>query len=84
MSDREILEKVYHKLTTQQWTDMTTDRAFDRWHDIIDLIEREWQRNDELLEQEVKDAYANSVDVSDIERHRGLVIGEDGTVKELK
>jgi hypothetical protein len=76
MSDREILEKVYEMVSNGYVADIQDD--------VKSFIEQEWQRRDELLEQEVKDAYANSVDVSDIERHRGLVIGEDGTVKELK
>ena len=89
MTDKEILEKVYQRLQDVEanWGKMTMDRMFDRWHDLKDLIEQEWQRRDE---QELVDQYNRNrkpedyiVDVAEIERHRGLVIGEDGTVKEL-
>ena len=57
MTDKEILEKVYRRLQDvslpENWNKMTMDKMFDRWHDLKDLIEREWQRQDE---QEVKNS----------------------------
>lgn len=47
MTDKEILDKVYQMLTDQKWQDRTIDNIFDRWHDIKDFIEREWQHRDE-------------------------------------
>ena len=55
--------------------------------DIRQFIEQEWQKRDdqELVDQynrnrEPKD---HAIDVAEVERHRGLVIGEDGTVKKI-
>ena len=49
MTDKEILEKVYHRLqdVEENWDKMTMDRMFDRWHDLKDLIEQEWQKADD-------------------------------------
>jgi hypothetical protein len=49
MTDKEILEKVYHRLQDVEanWHKMTMDRMFDRWHDLKDLIEQEWQKADD-------------------------------------
>ena len=48
MTDKEILDEVYRRLTRVDpyWHEMTVDCLFDRWHDIKDFIEREWQRED--------------------------------------
>ena len=60
MTDREILDHVYRELLAG------------RVHqEMIDFIQTEWQRRDELL------------DVQEIEHRRGLEIGEDGTVNNL-
>ena len=57
MTDREILDHVYRELLAG------------RVHqEMIDFIQTEWQRRDELL------------DVQEIEHIRGLQIGEDGTL----
>ena len=57
MTDREILDHVYRELLAG------------RVHqEMIDFIQTEWQRRDELL------------DVQEIEHIQGLQIGEDGTV----
>ena len=57
MTDREILDHVYRELLAG------------RVHqEMIDFIQTEWQRRDEL------------VDVQEIEHIQGLQIGEDGTV----
>ena len=66
MTDKEILEKVYQRLqdVESHWGEMTMDRMFDRWHDLKDLIEQEWQRADlednntpklETYKQQLKD-----------------------------
>ena len=49
MTDKEILEKVYRRLqdVEENWDKMTMDRMFDRWHDLKDLIEQEWQKADD-------------------------------------
>jgi len=49
MTDKQILEKVYGRLVDVEanWDKMTMDRMFDRWHDIKDFIEQEWQKADE-------------------------------------
>ena len=77
MTDREILDHVYRELLAG------------RVHqEMIDFIQTEWQRRDE---EEMVSQYNRNrspkdwiVDVREMERHRGLEIGEDGTVKELK
>ena len=57
MTDRQILDHVYRELLAG------------RVHqEMIDFIQTEWQRRDEL------------VDVQEIEHIQGLQIGEDGTV----
>jgi len=83
MTDKEILEEVYIRLK-----DAVNDRAIYRRSDIISFIEEEWQKRDE---QELVDQYNRNrkaedhiIDVTEIERHRGLIIGEDGTVKSLE
>ena len=55
----------------------------------LDKIERK-ERGQKANDQELVDQYNRNrkvedhiVDVAEIERHRGLVIGEDGTVKEI-
>ena len=84
MSDKEILDEIYRRLCNMlEATDGNgTGRA------LKSFIEQEWQRRDE---QEMVDQYNRNrspkdwiVDVREMERHRGLEIGEDGTVKELK
>lgn len=49
MTDKEILEEVYRRLcfATDNWDKMNMDRMFDRVHDMKDLIEQEWQKEDE-------------------------------------
>ena len=49
MTDKQILEKVYRRLVDVEANldKMTIDRMFDRWHDIKDFIEQEWQKADE-------------------------------------
>ena len=75
MTDSEILDHVYRELLAG------------RVHqEMIDFIQTEWQRRDE---EEMVSQYNRNrspkdwiVDVREMERHRGLEIGEDGTVKE--
>ena len=74
MTDRQILDEVYNRLCNMlEANNNTTGRA------LKSFIEQEWMKQD--------DKYNHSfhhLDVQEMERHRGLEIGEDGTVKELK
>ena len=55
---------------------------------IRDFIEREWQKADdqEIVIQQNRNRNPEDyiMDVSEMERHRGLVIGGDGTVEGLE
>jgi len=80
MNDKKILEEVYRMVSNGYVADVQDD--------VRSFIEQEWQRRDE---EEVVNQYNRNrnpkdwiVDVREMERHRGLEIGEDGTVKELK
>ena len=83
MTNKEILEEVYRRLKE------TTDNGFEvhNFTIVTSFIEQEWQKQDD---QELLDQYYGSraedwiIDVAEIERHRGLEIGEDGTVTGLK
>tara|TARA_Y100000401_G_C8175605_1_gene151397 strand:- start:44 stop:214 length:171 start_codon:yes stop_codon:yes gene_type:complete len=48
MADKEILDKVYEQLcdVSDNWHNMNMDRMFDRWHNMKDMIEQEWQKED--------------------------------------
>ena len=80
MSNTEILDEVYRMVSNGYVADIQDD--------VKSFIEQEWQKRDE---QEMVDQYNRNrspkdwiVDVREMERHRGLEIGEDGTVKDLK
>ena len=86
MTDKAILTEVYARLKEK------TDNGFEvnSFTAIIGFIEREWQKQDNrendlemkmLSENPSKKWYT---DVRDMERHRGLEIGPDGTVMEIK
>ena len=85
MTNKQILDQVYVDLV--QWQKETSGRAEDnnvtvihkRLKEITNFIEQEWQKADdmELMKQEKWFS-----DVREMERYRGLEIGEDGTVKE--
>ena len=73
MTDREILDEVYH-MAVQDKRMYAPDRFSNK---VASFIEQEWMKQD--------DKYNHSfhhLDVQEMERHRGLEIGEDGTVKE--
>ena len=85
VTDREILEEVYRRLKE---SDDPHGWKTNPINGVRSFIEQEWQKRDE---QELVDQYNRNrkpedyiVDVAEIERHRGLVIGEDGTVTDLK
>ena len=93
MTDREILEEVYRRVVTIAANGDANVPSQVRFKEFRDFIESEWQKRDELdywrtdmfnLADEGQMYNTNSVDTAEIERHRGLVIGEDGTVEELK
>ena len=85
MTNKQILDQVYVDLV--QWQKETSGRAegnnvtviHKRVKEITNFIEQEWQKADdmELMKQEKWFS-----DVREMERYRGLEIGEDGTVKE--
>ena len=54
MTDKQILDEVHRRLcyVSDNWTDMDMDRMFDRVHDMKDLIEREWQSEDNNFQQQ--------------------------------
>ena len=82
MTDREILEEVYRRsVLIAQNGDANVPSQL-RFKELRNFIEREWQQHDEVGDFDLSESY--SIDVSEIERHRGLEIGDDGTVKELK
>ena len=58
MTDKEILDEAYRSLSdvSDNWDKMNMDRMFDRWHDLKDMIEREWQG------QDIKDNPSDFVD----------------------
>ena len=54
MTDKQILDEVYRRLcfASDNWTDMSMDRMFDRVHDMKDFIEQEWQKEDDNFQQQ--------------------------------
>lgn len=91
MTDKEILATVYRWIQQANSRDENPDHTRQRLKDFQSFIEQEWQKQDELLKQEQEDAYAGTTfskhwytDARDMERHRGLEIGTDGTVTEVK
>ncbi len=82
MTNRQILEEVYRMVSNGYVADIQDD--------VRSFIEQEWQKQDDreeslkmkmLSENPSKKWYT---DVRDMERHRGLEIGPDGTVTEVK
>jgi hypothetical protein len=86
MTDREILQEVYRRL--KESDDPHGYKTNPLKDGITSFIEREWQREDEKVTLAMYNRNKKPedwiMDVSEIERHRGLEIGEDGTVKDLK
>jgi hypothetical protein len=82
MTDKEILNEVYARLN------LKTDNGFEAhtFKSITEFIEREWQKQDEQEYDETVPSFSKQwyTDVRDMERHRGLEIGPDGTVMEVK
>lgn len=78
MTDKEILNEVYARLN------LKTDNGFEvhTFKSITGFIEREWQKQDEMEDTTFSKKWYT--DVRDMERHRGLEIGPDGTVMEVK
>ena len=81
MNDKKILEEVYRMVSNGYVADIQDD--------VRSFIEQEWQSQDEThalvaprqAGWEGKKWYT---DVRDMERHRGLEIGSDGTVTDIK
>ena len=74
MTDKEILDEVYKMCCN----------PFERC-DVKSFIEQEWQRQDEQTHSETVPSFSKTwyTDVREMERHRGLEIGEEGTVKDI-
>jgi len=87
MTDKQILDEAYRTLQVakncgegKMQNELVTE--------LVSVIEQEWQKRDE---EEMVSQYNRNrspkdwiVDVREMERHRGLEIGEDGTVTDLK
>ena len=75
MTDKAILDHVYRELLAG------------RVHqEMISFIEQEWQKRDEQEYDETVPSFSKKwyTDVREMERHRGLEIGPDVTVMEVK
>mgnify|MGYP001035289376 FL=1 len=89
MTDKEILETIYRWIQQANSRDENPDHTRQRLKDCQDFIEQEWQKHDDpqqqskALGQFSKTWYEADARRED-ERHRGLVIGEDGTVESLE
>jgi hypothetical protein len=87
MTDKEILEEAHRRLCFIEGNFKGMDNTLEI-QSVRSFIEQEWQRQDE--EEAVNQYNRNRspkdwiVDVREMERHRGLEIGEDGTVESLK
>ena len=90
MTDKKILEEVCRRLQDSSCGFRREGQLGVNRFDVRDFIEQEWQKQDGeqesltmkmLSENPSKKWYT---DVRDMERHRGLEIGTDGTVTEVK
>ena len=88
MTDKEILTEVYARLLKERENYRSQLQGWLVGDPIISFIEQEWQKQDEqgLVDQYNRNRKPEDyiMDVTEIERHRGLVIGPDGTVEEVK
>jgi len=91
MTDKQILDEVYERLLAERKNYKSQVQGWLFGDPLISFIETEWQRADEI--ESKKDDHPLTkwdegqqyfMDVGEMERHRGLEIGEDGTVKSLK
>ena len=75
MTDKAILDHVYRELLAGRVP-----------QEMISFIEQEWQKRDEQEYDETVPSFSKKwyTDVREMERHRGLEIGPDGTVMEVK
>ena len=94
MTDREILEEDYH-MAVQDKRIGAPDRFCNK---VVSFIEQEWMKHDDKYNHPFhhpvraeRTAHLHNkkynpkdwiIDAREMERHRGLEIGEDGTVKE--
>ena len=88
MTDRGILSTVHRWMNQSIQRDEDEPTQARRLIDCRNFIDQEWQREDERVTLAMYNRNRKPedwiMDVSEMERHRGLEIGEDGTVKELK
>ena len=80
MTDREILREVYRRL--KESDDPHGWKTNPLKDGVTSFIEREWQKQDDMEDTTFSKKWYT--DVRDMERHRGLEIGPDGTVTEVK
>lgn len=87
MTDKEILDEVYAALKAERAKYDSQPQGWLFGDPLINFIEREWQKEDEkeLVAQYNRNRNPKDwiIDVREMERHRGLEIGPDGTVKSL-
>ncbi len=83
MTDKEILDHVYRKLLAGR---VHGSRFVIDAQEMIDFIQTEWQEQDKQSYSETVPSFSKSwyMDAKEMERHRGLEIGEDGTVKDIQ
>jgi hypothetical protein len=82
MTDKEILGTIYRWIRLANSRDENPDHTRQRLKDFQDYIEQEWQKQDEIEDTTFSKNWYT--DARDMERHRGLEIGPDGTVTEVK
>ena len=80
MDDSRILDEVYKRLIEGKKSGLK------EYGTLASYIEQEWQREDEKKDYpKTVPSFSKSwyIDAREMERHRGLEIGEDGTVKDI-
>ena len=86
MTDSEILQEVYRRL--KESDDPHGYKTNPLKDGVRSFIEREWQKEDDRVNVAMynrnRPVEDHIMDVSEMERHRGLEIGPDGTVTDLK
>ena len=85
MTDREILTEV-HQMLGEGIKSHAPHPARQCLCDVKSFVEQEWQKRDEQEYDETVPSFSKKwyTDVREMERHRGLEIGPDGTVMEVK
>tara|TARA_B100001123_G_C14616679_1_gene752075 strand:- start:311 stop:559 length:249 start_codon:yes stop_codon:yes gene_type:complete len=82
MTDKQILDEVYRRLVSERENYRSQVQGWLFGDPLINFIEEEWQKQDDIENTTFSKHWY--MDVSEMEKHRGLEIGEDGTVKSLE